>query len=65
MFITPPDTSSIVFVFTAFLEPVVEIFPDELIPVEPTVNELEMVTSDGKLSITTSNQLVELLPLFH
>ena len=34
MFITPPDTSSIVFVFTA-AEPVVEIFPDELIPVEP------------------------------
>ena len=52
MFITPPDTSSIVFVFT--LEPVVEIFPDELIPVEPTVNELEMVTSDGKPITTVS-----------
>ena len=45
MFIVPPDTSSIVFVLNSPIEPVVLIFPDELIPPEPTVNELEIFTS--------------------
>ena len=59
MFIVPPDTSSIVFVFIA-AEPVVAIFPDELIPPEPTVNELEIFTSAGKL--LTLYLLFELQP---
>ena len=45
--IEPPDKSSIVFVFTA-PEPVAVIFPPVEIPLLPTVNPLDMVTSAGK-----------------